>query len=559
MNYLRKLLSEKKSVAIVAAALIVFSLLRGMQGLNVYDDGFVLTAYRQVFSSPGSVSYLFVYYWLIIAGGLWDMLFGGYGIYGFRVLECMLLALNMFLVWRLLRSFMKPSMVIVGFMLIFSMIRFVEVFEYNTFSGFAALLSVNLLVSALNRRSAGLMFVAGTVLGLGFFIRLPNVLLSVLALVFIPYSRYVPSHDGPSALRLFACAVSGCLSGIAVTFCFMLAMGHIPYFVEGVKGMLALSGYDDNTHEAGQMLYVFAGNTVQMCLRFAVMSLCPLLSMMMFRRLRGGMLLRVGCLAIVVLHVVLLFCFNTVPLYVVNALSVSSCLYVIYVKKNEPSVIYTAFLALLVSFLLPLGSDRGILTFGVHSLWLALPFVPYAVSLWLSRFKGTERRHLTVIMSVTLGFVLARGLYDNFRPAYYEKGNRLEDIHSVDYPKINVCTDKDTAAELESLLDAMRAEVQPGDTTLFFGDMPMLYYITDTRPWLRNPWAWIFGYGYCLRQINIARKYGYGLPVVVCTREELYGEDRRSSLFRSFIYDNRYALRHIGKRYVMFIPPENNY
>lgn len=257
MNYLRKLLSEKKSVAVVAAALIVFSLLRGMQGLNVYDDGFVLTAYRQVFSSPGSVSYLFVYYWLIIAGGLWDMLFGGYGIYGFRVLECMLLALNLFLAWRLLRSFMKPSVVIAGFILIFSMINWVEVFEYNTFSAFAALLSVNLLVSALNRRSAGLMFVAGTVLGLGFFIRLPNVLLSVLALVFIPYSRYVPSHEGSSALRLFACAVSGCLSGIAVTFCFMLAMGHVPYFIEGVKGMLALSVYDGNTHEVGQMLYVF--------------------------------------------------------------------------------------------------------------------------------------------------------------------------------------------------------------------------------------------------------------------------------------------------------------
>ncbi len=484
------------------------------------------------------------------------MLFGECGIYGFRVLECGFLALNLFLVWRLLRSFMKPSVVIVGFLLIFSMLHWVEVFEYNTFSGFAVLLSVNFLVSALNRKSAGLMFVAGMVLGLGFFIRLPNVLLSMLALVFIPYSRYASFRGSKSALRLFVSAVSGCLSGIAVTFCCMLFMGHIPYFIEGVEGMLALSGYDDSTHETGRMLYVLACNTANMCLRFAVMSFCPFLSVVMFRRLRGDMLLRFGCIVLIVLHVILLFRFNTVPLYVVNALSVSSCLYVIYVKKDNSSIVCTAFLALLVAFLLPLGSDSGILTFGVHSLWLALPFVPYAMSLWLGRFHGMLRRHLTVIMSVTLGFVLARGLYDTFRPAYYEKGNRLEDICAVDYPKINVCTDKDTAAEIESLLGAMRAEVQPGDTTLFFGDMPMLYYITDTRPWLRNPWVWIFGYDYCRRQITLVSGYGYDLPVVVCRRGELYGDDRRSSLFRSFIYDNKYVVRHIGKRYMMFIPPE---
>ena len=123
---------------VVVAILIALELLMARQGLNLYDDGFVLTAYRQIFVSPGSVSYMFLYYWLINIGGVWNALFGSFGIYGFRVLECITIAANMALVWSLLRRAVPKGLILSGFVMTFLMIANVEVFEYNTFSAFAS-------------------------------------------------------------------------------------------------------------------------------------------------------------------------------------------------------------------------------------------------------------------------------------------------------------------------------------------------------------------------------------------------------------------------------------
>lgn len=66
VRYLRK-----HSVAVVVIVLLILALLRALQGFNMCDDGFNLSGYRLVFSSPGSINYLFLFYWLINVGGLW--------------------------------------------------------------------------------------------------------------------------------------------------------------------------------------------------------------------------------------------------------------------------------------------------------------------------------------------------------------------------------------------------------------------------------------------------------------------------------------------------------
>lgn len=116
-----------------------------------------------------------------------------------------------------------------------------------------------------------------------------------------------------------------------------------------------------------------------------------------------------------------------------------------------------------------------------------------------------------------------------------------------------------TAVELDTLLDVLKTKVEPGDTTMFMGDTPMLYYITDTRPWLRNPWAWIFGYDYCVRQLDIVRKAGEKLPVVVCERVDLEGKDKRSALLQSFLTANEYVSYYAGTRFLIFLPPHYDF
>lgn len=554
IRYLRR-----HSVAIVVVVLLILALLRALQGFNMCDDGFNLSGYSLVFSSPGSINYLFLFYWLINVGGLWYTLFGEFGIYGFRVLECIILAANTFFVWRLVHTFIKPVLISIGFIMAFSMLSWIEVFDYNVFSSFSAYLSILVLVPALIRNNRFLTFLSGFVLGLGFFIRLPNVSYCLLSIIFIFHYRYLPRGNRSLTFKLFLAAVLGTISGVFVTFGYMCFMGHLSYFLEAVDEMLFLADNTANTHGSGIMFRVLIYNNAHICLRLVLMLLFPLLTIALFRRFDKSRWLRLVCLIMLVLHAILQIFFNTVPLYVTNAMAISACLYVAYVKRHEPAVLFTSILAMLTVLVLPLGSDGGVITFGAYSLWLALPFVPYAVSFWLSRFEGALRKQLTCFVLITFGIYAARNIYNIYGPAYYEKSNRIEDVYTVEHSCVNVYMDKKTAIEFEALLEVLSTKVEPGDTTMFMGDTPMLYYITGTRPWLRNPWTWIFGYDYCVRQFDIVRKAKEKLPVVVCERINLEGKDQRSDLLRSFLVANGYVSYYSGTRFMIFLPHQDDF
>ena len=66
--------------------IVVIQVILMFQGFDVCDDGFVLTSYQQIFNSPSSVEYNFVYWLSSIIGGLWYKLYEDGGILWFRVL-----------------------------------------------------------------------------------------------------------------------------------------------------------------------------------------------------------------------------------------------------------------------------------------------------------------------------------------------------------------------------------------------------------------------------------------------------------------------------------------
>lgn len=61
-----------------------------------------------------------------------------------------------------------------------------------------------------------------------------------------------------------------------------------------------------------------------------------------------------------------------------------------------------------------------------------------------------------------------------------------------------------------------------------------------------------FGYDYCVRQLDIVRKAGEKLPVVVCERVDLEGKDKRSALLQSFLTANEYVSYYAGTRFLIF-------
>ena len=538
----------------VLVLLLCLSLLRGLQGLNLSDDGFVLSAYTAIFSSPGSVAYSFLYYWLVNAGGLWNWAFGDFGIYGFRVLECIFLALNSFLVYSLARiAGIKRTYAAAAFVLVFSMLYWIEVFEYNTFSGFVALLMSLFMLKALVWKRLIWMFVAGVVFGLGIFVRLPNAALCALILVLVPF--YLYGKDLPLTLKMLGVAVAGTATGVALTFAYMYAMGHLPYFTEAFQTISFLVNDAGNSHSTGSMLYSFFANYARVAACVVAFTVCPALYVLLCSKRCGVKYTPFIVFLLLALHTVAVFICLKNAAFMANAMALASCVYAVFVCRRSLSVVLLACLALAMALFLPLGSDNGIATFGVHNLWLALLFVPFSAVLWLRRHSGRCLVVHLLFVVITLGLFLVRNAYGMFLPAYYESGTRIDDVCLVNDSTGNVFTDYNTASDVRGILAAVGKETAEGDTVLILGDVPMLHYLTRTVPYLRNPWPWIFGEGYCRRQLHGVRSAGGALPVVVFARKDMLPVDGRYQLFRDFLNDNGYSAAYLNEAFVLFVPP----
>lgn len=545
--------SSRHAPLAVGTLLLLSALTRATQGLNLSDDGFVLTAYSQVFASPGTVSYMFLYYWLINIGGLYNALFGSFGIYGFRVLECVTLAGNMALVWCLLRKAVSGWAVLSGFILIFLMIPWVEVFEYNTFSAFVSLAVIALMMKSLDGSGCKWMFLAGLLSGFNVFVRLPNACMCMLAVVLLPYSYY--TGNGRGAWRMLFFCVAGVAAGVSLTLVCMSAAGHLPYFTDALRMAASLAGNEENSHGVGRMLYAAVRNNAFSAFQLLLLAVCPAFSMLLPVKWRDGFRGRLCRAVLLAVHVVALCRLVGRPLLLLNSMAVASCLYVGWVRRGEPRVVFLASLAALMSVLLPLGSDGGILTIGVHGLWLAMPFVPHALSLLSRRLAGSRRRALQWFAALSFAVIAVKAASVMLGPAYYERGTRLDDVCRVENPLANVLTDGKTAAGVDGLLAALRLETGEGDTVLFAGHIPMMHYLTATRPYLHNPWPWVFGHDYFSRQLARSRASCAALPVVACKREDYHAADRRSESLRRFLSGNGYAVAYENDEFMMFVPP----
>ena len=77
---------ERTFIIISMTAIALFHIILGVQGFDMCDEGWVLSGFQQIFNDPKSIQYLFLYYLSEYVGGVWDVLWGGCGIFGFRII-----------------------------------------------------------------------------------------------------------------------------------------------------------------------------------------------------------------------------------------------------------------------------------------------------------------------------------------------------------------------------------------------------------------------------------------------------------------------------------------
>ena len=134
---------------------------------------------------------------------------------------------------------------------------------------------------------------------------------------------------------------------------------------------------------------------------------------------------------------------------------------------------------LLMTFILPLGSDNGIYNAGTPILWGTLAV---AVTFWRQRAQGATLLCSVALLATCAASLAAGGTYFDDTPLSRMTGRIASPTAS------GIRTSPERAARINALTDSLRRHTSPGDTLLVYGSAPMLNHLTGTVPAIGCSW-----------------------------------------------------------------------
>lgn len=442
---------------------ILYRLLMGLQGIDTTDMGFCMTFYQNIFSHPETMTFHFNYYLTGLIGGLWQLLFGQFGLMGFRVLEVVTLTAAVLLLYLAFRPLLSPRVGAVAVLLSFLFPSIIVTFHYDTFSYLLIAASVYFLSRWQRGGSVVWLTLAGMMIGLSFFARIVNGFLFLLILF--------PLFWGWSESRRRAYDNSayfgvGILVGCVVSVGLMALLGHLPYF--GAALSEAFGSLYGHNNSSGALI----GSYLKSYLNIALQTLAIAAMALYFGdgdHLAPKLKAVVRTVMIAALTVLV---FTSQP----YLSTVAVCtLMIVITRRPHPLTFY----ALACAYLFPLGS-----TVGIPSLfhWCGgLLIIPAACC--FKRFTSQWQR--TVICLVSL-LIAANMVYKMSSQAYGEEQPRTKTLTCALPGTLNVMTTAERAESYRNEVARIREYGKDNPWLLIANQASELYYATGRLPFTGN-------------------------------------------------------------------------
>ena len=471
----RPTLSDRAFATLLITFTMLYHAIVGAQGFDMFDEGWSLTGFQQIFNDPESVEYLFLYYLTNLVGGMWNSLFGWGGIYAFRLLTGLVLTLTALVVWRLLCPYLNRWLIFLGLFLSYLCSYYgIMVFYHNYLTALLSVCAAFALFRALSKNNPAWMLLSGLLIGWNTFVRLPNVTLVGMIVLLIPH--YMFQRDVRTSLKLGATAIIGFAAGVLSVLLLMLLLGHLSIFLSAVEGGFSAASDSASTHNLSSMA------TTYLSVYLTVFT--------------AG------------------YTYNT---YIIYFLGTLTSLWVVFSRRHQPAYVYLACLSLLILHLLPLGSDFGIENMGENCVYLATPFTIGMLGRWISHMGDHPKLRFalgTASMLLVLAFAL-RGGKHILKTCYFDEGLRTDKTYLPAASLATTFTTAQNSQELDTILQELSHYVKPGDELLCFQNMPMLHFLTQTRPYLGNPWVWSYDPSNMKRHFDLAEAKGHKQPIMV--------------------------------------------
>ena len=117
---------------------------------------------------------------------------------------------------------------------------------------------------------------------------------------------------------------------------------------------------------------------------------------------------------------------------------------------------------------------------------------------------------------IIVAITIFASLFYTYDYPHSDMENRAAMRYSVDnkYMK-GVYTTKERAEELNELLAASSKYVKANDRVLAYDCVPIFHFMTETIPYTRNPWPWLYQSNTFKKELEIAVSNNRQLPVII--------------------------------------------
>ncbi len=572
-------IKESILLLLFMTVVVAIALPRSLFGLSMTDEGWLLNAYQYIFSFPSSVSYNFLYYNGIVAGGAWNLLFGEYGIIAFRYLHVLLELCKALLVYFMLRNYCNKYAVMIGF-IIYEVIFDAYIYmDHNQLSAVLCLLAIFIMAKSFEKKNKAYMFLAGAIVGINVFTRIPNLSFCALIAVLVVYRLY--TRENQETLHLLLAAIGGFMIGCVVEVLMMCCLGHLSIFTDNISSGFSASNDADSTHNLASMGAMYFS---QLCdIGYQIVLIALMVFLIKYIKQNVQVPNRKGY---IILSATLLMVLVVATALHQNSLCRAERLYVVltlicgYIILRAPAQLkYIATLALIFIYMLPLGSDWGYVSnIMYHAMCLALPL---SIAYVFTKIGENYRLQHHIVMSPVYLFAVLAISYSGYKGGvrYLNdcvnlfSSEQRDDIHSPLATSINIggyYSDR-----LNPLLDEMAKYVKPNDVILCYQSPAMLHYLTNTRSYVENAWPWTYTSSDLERHFIKAQNESDELPVIIREKgwvkdifndenykdwdnsnaeENRYHKNKKIKLIQDFIRDNNYSVVWENKSFQILLP-----
>lgn len=479
-------------------------------GLDLYDTGFHLVAYENIFNAPHSVSYNFMYYLTNIVGGCLMKWFPGLGIIGFRIVGALLVMFTISIIFASLKREIPVIHLVLGSVLVVvGYVRLPYAFNNGILSCCLYAMAIILLYKGLVKENWRLLLLSGIIVGLNIFTRIPNVLAVGLVVIVFLHKKYYNKKDVFDWKNSCSFLIGVCL-GVIMTLLLMHHLGHEEIFIRSLKVVFTMAG-GEGTHSLLWMMKIHFA--------FYLSAVIPLLILYALFHIEDRIKNQASVYFTIVFYVIampslFLYIYETSYVYTVLwGMCAVGCFLCAMRHKDQLGLL--SIFALFMLFVEIYGSDYGVNHGGLPALLAA----PVASSQLLNK------RRLIFVLTFVLAVcwqIIRKGNFQDVGPL----SQKTEQVNCIEANHILTTAQKANA--INSTLEGIRPYVHFGDTLMCFPLAPMMNYLTHTRP--TGGMSWIGENGTFSNPIE-------GLPKVLFNKTNFSGE----SWTEVYSLDSRYA------------------